>query len=150
METKKYKLLKKNFIEVDGRKLYRVKRLSDGLIGGYIESEKNLSHEGSCFVYDDAKVHGNARVYSGIILCKDVAVSSVEDFMIISPLGSRNSALTIVKGQDFVATGCFFGTKKEFLKKVKETHGDNKHAKMYRAVIKFAFTNFEVKKEKLI
>jgi hypothetical protein len=70
--------------------------------------------------------------------------------MIISPLGSRNSALTIVKGQDFVATGCFFGTKKEFLKKVKETHGDNKHAKMYRAVIKFAFTNFEVKKEKLI
>ncbi len=55
-----------------------------------------------------------------------------------------------MKGQDFVATGCFFGTKKEFLKKVKETHGDNKHAKKYRAVIKFAFTNFEVKKEKLV
>ena len=136
MITKKYKLLKNDFIEVDGIKLYRVQRLSDGLIGGYIESEKNLSHKGCCFVFDDAEVYGDA------ILRKNVVVSNTEDYMVISPLGSRNSALTIVRGQDFVATGCFSGTKKEFLKKVKETHGDNEHAKKYKAAIKFAFTNF--------
>lgn len=33
-----------------------------GELGGYIESEKNLSHEGDCMVYDQAMVYGNARV----------------------------------------------------------------------------------------
>jgi carbonic anhydrase/acetyltransferase-like protein (isoleucine patch superfamily) len=45
-----------------GRRLHEIKRLSDGLIGGYIESERNLSHDGDCFVYNNAKVFGNARV----------------------------------------------------------------------------------------
>ena len=31
-------------------------------IGGFIESEKNLSHNGDCWVYDNARVYGNALV----------------------------------------------------------------------------------------
>ena len=48
---KKYKF---NGIEIehDGRILKQIVRLSDGLVGGYIEGEHNLSHYGSCFVYD--------------------------------------------------------------------------------------------------
>ena len=52
--------------------LYRIKALRDfkcggtcvhaGDLGGYIESEDNLSHEGSCWVFDDAKVYDSARV----------------------------------------------------------------------------------------
>lgn len=42
--------------------LYRIRRISDGLIGGWIEKEENLSHEGNCFVYNDALVFGDARV----------------------------------------------------------------------------------------
>jgi hypothetical protein len=45
-----------------GRRLHQIKRLSDGLIGGYIESERNLSHDGDCFVSGNARVFGNAIV----------------------------------------------------------------------------------------
>ena len=65
----KYEILKDEFIEFDGRKLYRIKALKDfrnvkkGEAGGYIESEQNLSQEGDAWVYGDAQVYGNARVY---------------------------------------------------------------------------------------
>ena len=60
---KKYEILmdKKNTIEFEGRTLYRIRALRDfndvkkGNIGGYIESESNLSQEGDCWVYDNAK-----------------------------------------------------------------------------------------------
>ena len=64
---KKYDLIK---IE-DGKNigLFRVKALKDfagikmGTVGGYVESEDNLSQEGECWVADDAIVFGNARVF---------------------------------------------------------------------------------------
>ena len=59
----KYKVLRDESVDYFGITLYRVKRLSDGLVGGFIESEANLSQEGSCFVYNDAKVSGSARVF---------------------------------------------------------------------------------------
>ena len=58
---KKYEFTGKTII-VDGRTLKQIKRLSDRLIGGYIESESNLSHYDSCFVYDNACVYGDACV----------------------------------------------------------------------------------------
>jgi len=42
--------------------LRRILRISDGLVGGWIEKEENLSHEELCFVYGDAEVSGNAQV----------------------------------------------------------------------------------------
>lgn len=51
-----------------GRILYRIKALKDfgdvkaGDLGGYVESEDNLSHEGTCWIYDNAKVYDNAYV----------------------------------------------------------------------------------------
>lgn len=36
--------------------LKQIKRIKDGLIGGWIQDESNLSHEGDCFVYDNAMV----------------------------------------------------------------------------------------------
>ena len=61
---KKYILWRKDF-----RPLWRIRACKDfgnvkkGEVGGLVESEKNLSHEGNCWVTDDAKVFGNARVY---------------------------------------------------------------------------------------
>lgn len=69
MEEKKYKLLEDETIEVDGHTLYRIEALRDfgcvrkGYKGGFVESEKNLSHEDNCWVYDDACVYGNSMVY---------------------------------------------------------------------------------------
>jgi len=48
--------------------LYRIEALRDfgdvkkGDLGGYVSSEENLSHEGLCWVYRDARVYGNAEV----------------------------------------------------------------------------------------
>ena len=51
-----------------GRTLCRIKRLSDGLIGGWVEKEDNLSHEGSCFIYDEAMVYDRAKVLDNAIV----------------------------------------------------------------------------------
>ena len=68
----KYQILyydKKQVFEEDGPTVYRIKALRDigsdvkkGDLGGYIESEKNLSIDGDCWVYDNACVFEDARV----------------------------------------------------------------------------------------
>ena len=56
-------------IKVLGKVLHRIKAVRDfefikaGELGGYIEKEENLSHEGNCWVSNDAAVYGNARVF---------------------------------------------------------------------------------------
>ena len=66
--SKKYELTEETII-VDGHTLHRIRALKDfadveaGDLGGFIESERNLSHEGNCWIYDDAKVYSEARVY---------------------------------------------------------------------------------------
>ena len=52
----KYKLLKSDTKKVNGKTLYRIEALKSfgtvrvGDLGGYIESENNLSHEGTAWV----------------------------------------------------------------------------------------------------
>ena len=75
---KKYELIADQFIEVLGRKLYRIRALvsfsnvSVGDIGGYVESEKNLS--GNAWVYGDAQVSGNAQVFGDAWVYGDARV----------------------------------------------------------------------------
>ena len=64
---KKYKLTDET-IRVNRTNLYRIEALRNfsnvykGDKGGFVESEDNLSHDGDCWIYDDAIVYGNARV----------------------------------------------------------------------------------------
>lgn len=52
--------------------LYRIKAIKDfgdvkaGDLGGFIEKEDNLSHEGNAWVYDSAQVYGGAQVYDNV------------------------------------------------------------------------------------
>ena len=72
---KKYELTKYT-ITISDHVLHRIRAIRDlnpygsnddnirsGDLGGYIESELNLSHDGSCWVYDDSCVYENAQVY---------------------------------------------------------------------------------------
>ena len=65
---KKYKLTNER-ITVDGHILHRIKALRNfadvnrEALGGYIEFENNLSHDGDCWVYPGARVYGKARIY---------------------------------------------------------------------------------------
>ena len=45
-----------------------------GDFGGYVDSEKNLSQDGDCWVYDDAHVSGNARVYENALVYENAYV----------------------------------------------------------------------------
>jgi len=63
----KYELTQET-IDFNGIILHRIRALKDfgsvkaGSLGGFIESEKNLSQEGTCWINDYAKVFDNARV----------------------------------------------------------------------------------------
>ena len=56
---KKYEFTGKIIINF-GVTLKQIKRLSDGLIGGYIEKESNLDHSGNAWVSGNAQVSGDA------------------------------------------------------------------------------------------
>ena len=78
---KKYELLKDDFIEIDGRKLYRIRALRGfgdvrkGELGGYIEREENLSHADKAWVCGNARVFGDARVCGDAQVYGDAVVS---------------------------------------------------------------------------
>lgn len=65
---KKYKLTEET-LEIDGHVLHRIIALRDfgevkkGYLGGFIEKESNLAHNGNCWIYNDAVVSDFARVF---------------------------------------------------------------------------------------
>lgn len=123
-----------------GRKLFRIKALVSfngiqaGDLGGYIENENNLSQTGNAWVYGNARVYGNAWV------CDNA------DYVCVKGLGSACRSTTFFKcknGDIGVACGCFNGNLEEFAKKVRDTHGDNKYAKEYLAMVEVVKIHFE-------
>ena len=69
MEDKKYEIVEDMKSMYDGKVLYRIRALKDfddvkkGDLGGYIQDYHNLSQEGNCWIYNEALVCGNAKVY---------------------------------------------------------------------------------------
>ena len=65
--SKKY-ILTETTTTIGKTQLYKIRALrafgdvQQDEFGGYIESEDNLSHDGDCWVYDQAKVHDHAKV----------------------------------------------------------------------------------------
>lgn len=68
MMQPKYKLNRNLSLKIGEKTVYVIEALRDfgdveeGDIGGFIESEENLSHEGNCWVYHSAIVYGKGRV----------------------------------------------------------------------------------------
>jgi len=60
---------------VDGVVVYRIKLHQTGQLGGFIQSENNLSQSGNAVVYDDAVVYGNAVVSGNAFVYNDAVVS---------------------------------------------------------------------------
>jgi len=88
--VKKYEIDYNDFIimnelEDSEFQIYRIKALKDfgdvktGDLGGYVQSEKNLSHDGDCWIYDkskafdDAIIKDNAKIY-GLVKVGDNAI----------------------------------------------------------------------------
>ena len=73
--NEKYELLKDPIIN-----LYRIRALKDfsdikaGTLGGYVENEDNLSHDGNAWIYGNARVCGDAKVYGNACVCSGAKV----------------------------------------------------------------------------
>lgn len=125
----KYKILEGQYVEVCGKKLYRIQALKDfarakaGDIGGYIESESNLSQSDDARVSDDAQVFGTRH------------------YLNLGPIGSRDGYTTIYRNKSkkaIVVCGCFHGDLDEFERAVHKTHAGTKYEAEYMALIQLA------------
>ena len=161
MMDKKYKLLQDDTKTLGSITLYRIQALRDigdvkaGDLGGYIQSEDNLSHDGDAWVsgnaqvYGNARVSGNAQVYDDAWVYGTALIQSDDDYIVLQGLGSANRTTTIMRSQNgglLVSCGCFRDTLEDFGAKVKQTHGDNKYAKEYELCIELAKVHFGVQK----
>lgn len=76
---KKYELTNNN-LKYGYNVVYRIIALRDfgnvkaGDLGGYVEGEHNLSHDGNCWIYDDAIITGNVSL-SGSVSVMDNVIS---------------------------------------------------------------------------
>ena len=112
-----------------GRKLFQIKALVSfedvevGDLGGYIEKEDNLDHNGNAWILGDACVFGD------------------NDHLVVGPIGSRKAYTTFYRRKDgttMVACGCFHDTLEAHAKRMAEVYGGSVHGKIYAAAIEFA------------
>ena len=166
---KKYELTDDS-ITFMGRKLFRIRAIRSfsnvaaGDLGGYVEKEENLSHDGDAWIYNDARIFDDARILDYARICgkacvcgdarvcdnawifDDARISGDADYLYLKGLGSENRNTTFFKCEDghiHVSCGCFSGNLAEFETKVKKTHGDSKYAKEYLACIEVVKIHFE-------
>ena len=122
---KKFELTAEFVTNVFGKKLFRIKALvafgdvEKGELGGFIEKEDNLSHDGNAWVSGNAQVSGDA------------------DYAAVAGFGRYSRTTTFFRCKDKilrVQCGCFYGDLAQFREIVKKTHGDSKYAKEYLAI----------------
>ena len=122
-----------------------------GELGGWIEKEENLSHEGKAWVCGDAKVCGDAEVCGDAKVWGNAEVFLASHVLVMGSVGSRNDFTTFFRDKDneiTVKCGCFLGKIDKFLEKVTQTHGNNKYALVYRAAVEVAKLQIELTERK--
>ena len=137
---KKYKLTDE-CITIGEHKLYRIEALIDfgwvkkGDKGGFIESEKNLSHNGYCWVFGNAVVcgdamvfgdvevfgeaiiSGNARINGNASVAGNARVVNNSDYIVFKNWWSSGRHFTWTRSNNMWKVGCFYGTGKELIAK---------------------------------
>ena len=126
--SKKYEFTEET-ITVRGVTLHRIKALAQfgdvtpGELGGFIQSDENLSHTG------DAWVCGNARVYG------DARVASNKDYIVFKNWWSSGRYFTWTRSNDRWAVGCFYGTGEELVAKALEESKEK--AEEYKRIVDY-------------
>ena len=83
---KKYELVSENMVDINGKTLYQIRSLISfetisgweicpGDLGGYVESEYNLSQEGTAWISGNSCVLNKARVSDKGVVCDTACVS---------------------------------------------------------------------------
>ena len=164
---KKYELIPS---DIEG--LFRIKALKDfndvknGDIGGYVEGEKNLSQDGNCWIYDNARVlvnarvlcnaiirdnavvHGEVRIFDNVIvrdnviiggevdICGDAIISSDRDYIVFKNWWSSGRYFTWTRSNNMWTVGCFYGTGEELIAKA---YADSEEkGREYEKIVRYA------------
>jgi hypothetical protein len=167
---KKYELTSET-LRYAGHTLHRIKALRDfgvfkaGELGGWIESEENLSQAGNAWVFDNAKVFGGARVidyaevYSNALVCDNAMacgfakifdnaevfgkavisgnakVCDDADYIVFKNFWSSGRYFTWTRSNNKWRVGCFYGTGEELIKKA---YADSeKSGREYERVVRY-------------
>jgi hypothetical protein len=99
-------------------------------VAGDAQVSGNARVSGNAWVAGDAQVSGDARVYG-----------DAHALLTLGPIGSRNGTLTVHTDAKIgvrFTTGCFTGSREEFLAAIDKTHGDSDHGNAYAAAILLA------------
>ena len=140
---KKYELTSE-CIMVFGHTLYRIQSCNEFVtasgitvkkdeLGGYIENEQNLSHDGTAWVFGNARVSGDARVMSE------------KDYIVLKNSWSSGRYFTYTASNGKWSVGCFYGTGEELV--AKAFNDSELSGKCYEAAVKFVEELERIKKE---
>ena len=151
MCERKYELTDETKTLSDGTVLHRIRAVRDfgskeltkihtGDLGGWVDGEDRLSHEGNAWIYDDAQaygdskvlgdahVFGNAKVYDHARvygcatvggtacvcgearICGDAVVSDSHDYTVFKNVWSSGRWFTYTRSDKMWTVGCFHGT----------------------------------------
>ena len=131
---KKYELTSETKV-INGVKLHQIKALNsfgnikEGDLGGWIESEKNLSQDGNAKVYDNAKVGENAEVSGTIVVCETA------DYIVFKNWWSSGRYFTWTRSNNKWKVGCFYGSGEELIDKAYKD--SEKSGREYERVVKY-------------
>ena len=155
---KKYKLTSETKV-INGVELHRIKAIKsfgdikDGDLGGWIESEKNLSQCGDAWVFDNASVFGhawvcgNARVEGNATVCGNArvggdatvsgnaTVGKTADFIVFKNWWSSGRYFTWTRSNNKWKVGCFCGSGEELIAKAYKDSEKSGHE--YERVVKY-------------
>ncbi len=142
----------------DGHTLHRIRAIVtfasvvEGEIGGWIESERNLSYygnawvsgnaevfgdayvSGNAYVSGDAWVSGNAEVFGNAYVSGNARVSGNADYLVFKNCWSSMRWFTYTRSNKKWKAGCFLGTGEELIKKAyKDSY---RSGKCYEAIVR--------------
>jgi hypothetical protein len=125
--------------------LHRIRRLSDGELGGYVASKANLSQFGDAWVYGNAKVSGNAWVYGNAKVSGNAwvygnaKVSGDAVAKEFHPLVCQLTRNTITVTDKHIQIGCELHLFDHWLRNIEQIGQDNLYSKadikLYTAVV---------------
>ena len=122
------------------------------LVSGNSEIYGNAKVYDTAVIFGSAEIYGNAKVFKNVdigeaLIAGEAQIKDNNDYCVFSCFGSRNRMTTFFKTtteEISVICGCFSANLEEFKKKVIETHGNNKFAKEYLAMIELVKIKFEI------
>ena len=113
----------------------------DAQVSGNAQVFGNAQVSGDVWVSGNAQVFGDVQVFGNARVSGNAQVYGNKHVLLVGPIGSRNDYTTFFRNQNrgiSVLCGCFLGEIDKFIEKVIETHGENKHASVYRAAAELA------------